>query len=252
MDTISPAPTFSIPQELGHALAEQRFALAAQPIYGLGTGGPVAHEMLIRLVSLTGDLIPAGKFLRDAQDRNAMPVIDICTLQLMREKILPYMPKGSQCLFSINVSALSLLYKPYTERLFSGTWEHLAQKLVFEIPVQDFTAHPDVIPVLKAMRAKGFRIGVDYFGNRSMLEAAKKLQIDILKFDFFKDGAMAKDGNALGGLIEEANGKGFVTVAARVETETQCNAAKIAGFQMFQGNYFGEACWPCTAKKMSV
>lgn len=248
----SAAPAFDIPFELNSALNAKRFALVAQPIYGQGVGAPVGHELLSRLVDSTGTLIPAGQFLQAAAQKNVMPVLDAHTLQLLRDRILPYMPPGSQWWFALNVSAMSLLNNEYLEKLFSPTWTHMAKKLVLEVPVTDFTQHKTIIPVLKRLRQVGYRVGVDYFGNREMIKAARNLQIDNLKFDFCRPDFATITQEMLNELIGEANDNGFTTIAARVENPEQHAMARKAGFTYYQGNHYGEAIWPCSSRRMDL
>jgi len=49
------------------ALAEQRFVLHAQPIVDLRTGRVAYHELLIRMISERGEIIPPGDFLPIAE-----------------------------------------------------------------------------------------------------------------------------------------------------------------------------------------
>lgn len=246
------APAFDIPFELNNALNAKRFALVAQPIYGHGVGGPVGHELLSRLVENNGSLLPAGKFLQAAEQKGLMPTLDICTLQLLRDRILPYMPPGSQWWFALNVSAMSILNAEYLEKLLSPTWTHMAKKLVLEIPVTDFAKHKKIIPILKRLRHVGYRVGVDYFGNREMIKAARNLQIDNLKFDFCRPDFSTISEEMLNDLIAEANANGFTTIAARVESAAQHVMARKAGFSYFQGHHYGEAIWPCSSRHMDL
>lgn len=249
---IQPVPSFDIPFELNSALNAHRFALVAQPIYAQGVGAPVGHEMLSRLVDNGGGMIPAGKFLQAAAQKNLMPTIDSSTLQLMRDRILPYMPPGLKWWFALNVSAMSLLNAEYLEKLFSPTWVPMAKSLVLEVPVLDFTDHKRIIPVLKKLRQAGYRVGVDYFGSREMIAAAKALQIDNLKFDFCRPDLAAISQDTLNSLITEANDNGFTTIAARVEDAHHHVMARKAGFKFYQGNHYGEAIWPCSARKLDL
>jgi diguanylate cyclase (GGDEF)-like protein/PAS domain S-box-containing protein len=54
-------------KSIREALAEQRFVLHAQPIVDLRNGRVAYHELLIRMISETGEIIPPGDFLPIAE-----------------------------------------------------------------------------------------------------------------------------------------------------------------------------------------
>lgn len=63
-------------QRLREALVHEGFALHAQPIVDLWTGQTVMHELLIRMRSDSGHLIPPHRFLGAASRFGYMPAVD--------------------------------------------------------------------------------------------------------------------------------------------------------------------------------
>jgi PAS domain S-box-containing protein len=63
-------------EEIRNALAKGRFVLYRQPIIELSSGRTIKHELLLRMLTLTGEVIPPGLFLPSAEKYGLIQDID--------------------------------------------------------------------------------------------------------------------------------------------------------------------------------
>ncbi len=233
--------------EVVEALNEDRFVLHHQEIRDLHSSNREYqhYEILVRMISKTGELVFPGKFLDiverfDLAERLDTWVIEK-TIQWMEDH--PEEMDSIQTL-SINLSGKSLashkMHKLLTSRVSSS---HIASnKLCFEITetaaVNDMDAAKELI---KSLRLLGCRFALDDFGTgQSSFGYLRNLDVDIIKIDgtFIRDmvsntfdQVMVKSMNDL------AKSVGMKTVAEYVENNDIATALRELGVDYAQGFY---------------
>ncbi len=231
--------------EVVEALNENRFVLHHQKILDLQNSDTQYHhyEILVRMLSKTGELIFPGKFLDiverfDLAERLDTWVIEN-TIQWMEDH--PDKMKDIHT-FSINLSGKSLasqkMHNLLTSRVSSSPIS--SNKLCFEITetaaVNDMNAAKELI---KSLRLLGCRFALDDFGTgQSSFGYLRNLDVDIIKIDgtFIRDmisndfdQVMVKSMNEL------AKSVGMKTVAEYVENEEIATALREIGVDYAQG-----------------
>ena len=94
-------------KHIEQALDEDRFVLYAQPILDLRTREVTRHELLLRMITEDGDLIPPGAFLGVAEQFDLVQRIDRWVTR-RRSRCWPSAARGPPRCLQVNLSARSL------------------------------------------------------------------------------------------------------------------------------------------------
>ena len=231
------------------ALADDRFALFAQPIMALNdSGGEGPHyEVLVRLEDEHGQMVPPGAFLPAAERYNLSGNIDRRVISKSFEWLASHpVHIDALSLCAINLSGGSLtddgLVAFVIEQL--QKWMIPADKICFEITetmaIANLTKATEVINTLRNL---GCKFALDDFGTGlSSFAYLKTLPVDFLKIDgtFVKDivddpidFAMVKTINELGKVT------GKRTIAEFVENEAIRDKLQHIGVDYAQGYGIG-------------
>ena len=214
---------------LRDALAKGRFRLYAQPILPLCAGGAEARfEILIRMLTESGELLPPSKFLPDAERHQLMPAIDRWVVERSLDLLGAHAGSfnGHAARFAINLSGQSLhdaAFAPFIhERLAaSGIPGDL---LCFELTEAAAIAHlGSTATFMGSLRSAGCHFALDDFGaGASSLAHLRSLPVTVLKIDgsFVRDAlADARSESMVKALAQLARSMGITTVAEFIETD---------------------------------
>ncbi|HUR83743.1 MAG TPA: EAL domain-containing protein, partial [Solirubrobacteraceae bacterium] len=180
-------------EQIRDALAEDHFTLYAQPIVSLRGDEAPRHELLVRMVSREGDIIPPSAFLPMAERFDLIQEIDRWVVSRAIDLIAQSPDLAPDVIFEINLSAKSLAQTELptfiARRLAASGVD--PSRLVFEVT--------ETAAIVNVDRAKQFarRLGelgcgvaLDDFGaGMSSFGYLKNLPVDFLKLD----GAFVKD-----------------------------------------------------------
>jgi diguanylate cyclase (GGDEF)-like protein/PAS domain S-box-containing protein len=236
-------------QTLQAALRENRFELHCQPIVpvlGAEQDGP-AMEVLLRLRSETGELLPPADFLQAAERYRLMGMIDRRVVQTTLTALgrggfeLP--PRRS---VSINVSGQTLADAQFLEfvvECLDSTGANPGQ-VCFEIAENAVIANLEharrFIGVLHGM---GCRFALDNFGSGlGSFSNLKNLAVDYLKIDGSFIRNLARDSvnqTMVTAMIRLARTLNFKVVAEQVEDASAMDAARRMGVDYLQGFAIG-------------
>ena len=233
---------------INRALEENRLCLYAQPIVPLNGSNHKHYELLIRMVSESGEIIPPGAFLPAAERYGLMEKIDIWVIE-NAFGLLAANPEFVEKthFIAINLSGQSLVDDDFLELITSQLEKSgvEASRICFEVTetvaISNLTAAVTFISRLKKI---GCRFALDDFGSGlSSFGYLKNLPVDFLKIDgmFVKDivndpidYAMVRSINDIGQVM------GMQTIAEFVEDNEIRGMLKAIGVNYVQGYGIGK------------
>jgi len=231
---------------INEALEENRFRLFFQTISPLGKyyKDVACCELLVRMISKDGDVIPPMAFIPSAERYNLMSNIDRWVIREAMSIIASNRDvlRDNQFHFSINLSAQSLSdndFLCFIKEQFKE-FDLLPQRFCFEITettaILNLSIAKEFISTLKEM---GCSFSLDDFGSGlSSFEYLKNLSVDYLKIDgaFVKnlvndqvDKAMVQSINQVGHVM------GIKTIAEFAENEKIISILQDIGVDFAQG-----------------
>ncbi len=233
-------------QDIKKALNENSFTLFCQKIISLqeNHSHPQFYELLIRLKSESGELIPPMAFLPAAERYDLMQDIDKWVVGHALETIDKYCCKAGfeQLLLSINLSGQSLGNKNFhdyvSNKILSSKCkpEHLCFEITETAIISNMSKAIDFIHSLKQL---GCKFALDDFGNGlSSFAYLKNLPVNFLKIDggFVRNICHDKTDYAF---VEAIHKIGTVmnirTIAEYVENEDTLQLLKETGIDYAQG-----------------
>jgi PAS domain S-box-containing protein len=223
------------------ALDEDRLVLYAQPIIEVATGKTVHHELLVRMISPSGEVIAPGAFLPVAEQHGLIREID----RRVFEMALPHAAAGNPV--AINVSAASIseagLFRHVEEQLVAHRID--PQMIIFEITETALVHNEGVAHVfIDSVRRLGCGVALDDFGTGyGSFRYLKNLPVNVLKLDqeFVRDlegETSTVNRHVIQATVTLAQGMGQKTVAEGVETESTLDLIRDLGVDYAQGYLF--------------
>jgi len=229
------------------ALDDGRMVLYEQPIVSLrDTAKNGRHELLVRMVDESSQLILPMEFIPAAERYHLMPAVDRWVIAKALS-VLGADPPGTSHTYSINLSGQSI----GDEGLEAFIRERLARhgvdprRIGFEITETAAIGNLSrAIGFIRSLKEAGCTFALDDFGSGlSSFAYLKELPVDYLKIDgrFVKDmlrqpvdRAMVEAINSIGHVI------GLVTVAEFVEDQETLEALRAIGVDCAQGFHIRE------------
>ena len=210
------------------ALEEDRFVLFRQEITPLRNPDKTPHwELLVRMRSQDGAIIPPGDFIPAAERYNLMNAIDRWVIDNAFQHLQSFQQQGDESVYSINLSGNSLNDDDLSEYIAEkiNQYQIRTGQLCFE--VTETAAVFNLMKanrIIKALKKLGCRFSLDDFGSGlSSFGYLKNLPVDFLKID----GSFVKDMNTnpMNRAIVEAIHQVGHTLSIRTIAEFVENAA---------------------------
>jgi PAS domain S-box-containing protein len=226
--------------EIRRAFEEDRFELHAQPIVDLATGETVQRELLIRMRSPEGKLIPPGAFLPAAEKHGAIRDIDRWVIAQGADLAALGID------VEINISAASI-GDPGLVADIEAELERTGadpSRLVFEITETALIEETEVaVTLAERLRRLGCRFALDDFGSGyGGFHYLKHLPMDFLKIDreFIRDARTSEaDQHVIRAIVGLAHGFGLKTIAEGVEDQETLDLLHEFGVDHAQGFHLG-------------
>lgn len=229
------------------ALEENRYTLYTQPIVPLGQSTDKNYEILLRMVSESGDIIAPDEFLPTAERYDLMDKLDGWTIENTFRLLASHPAFVEQLHFiSINLSGQSLTKGEFLNSIVALIREFKidASKICFEITetaaISNLSA---AITFISSLKELGCRFALDDFGSGfSSYGYLKSLPVDYLKIDgmFVKD---IVDGPIDRAMVNSINDIGHVmgmkTIAEYVENNEIESILRDISVDYAQGYYTG-------------
>ena len=222
------------------AITANRLVLYAQPIVDAHTLETVSHELLLRMISQDGALVPPATFLPAAERFGLMAQID----RWVAPRAVAVAARGIPIAF--NLSAAS-----FTDARVIGEFEAAihrtgadASRIVVELTETALLqGEAAARAVLGRVRELGCRVALDDFGTGyGGLTYAKQFPVDILKIDveFVRDAARSEESRSVvRAVVALAQDLGLDTVAEGIEDAATVELVRELGVGFLQGFHLG-------------
>jgi EAL domain-containing protein (putative c-di-GMP-specific phosphodiesterase class I) len=229
------------------AMEENRLRLFVQPIYPANpkSGASLHHEVLLRMLDDSGEIILPMAFIPAAERYNLMPAIDRWVVSTAFSFYHQMFPDNGERrgIYTVNLSGHSLCdenFFDFVERQFAlNNVPH--DGICFEITeTAAITNLAEATGFIAKLKERGCRFALDDFGSGlSSFAYLKNLPVDYIKIDgtFVKDMATDSMDRAM---VESINHIGHVmglkTIAECVESEAILKHLRQVGVDYVQGD----------------
>ena len=219
--------------ELRSALANNEFSLVYQPQLDINTNQCLSAEALIRWQHpKAGEILPLD-FIPVAEESGLIIPIGEWVIHTVCKQINEWKKHGlPQIRIAVNVSRQQLKQTNFASTIKNILKEHKINPRFLEMEITEnvIIAHPEVMRMIRELKAIGVNIVLDDFGiGSSSLNYLKQLHIDRLKIDrtfIQKILKTRSDEIIIEAIMTLAQSMNFKVVAEGVETQKQINFLK--------------------------
>ena len=228
------------------ALTHDRLELLCQPILDLATNEISQYELLLRLRTEDGQLLPPSAFLYVAERFGTILAIDAWVVRQAIALIATHARAGRSLTLNVNISAKSI----GSPQLIAIIDRALADSgidpacLVFELTETAAIGNIDHAKTFTTeLRSRGCRFALDDFGSGfGSFYYLKHLPFDYFKIDgdFIRGfGANPTDQLVVEAIVGIARGMGKKTVAEFVTDQAMTDRLRCSGIDYAQGFHIG-------------
>lgn len=233
-------------ERIQHALSHDQLELFCQPILDLATDEVSQYELLLRLRTNEGQLLPPSAFLYVAERFGTILAIDAWVIQQAIALIAAEAAEGRVLTLNVNVSAHSIGNTQLMTVLDTalGRMSIDPARLVFELTETAAISNMERAKEFIAdVRMRGFRLALDDFG----VGFGSLYYLKHLPFDYFKiDGDFIRgfdthptDRLVVEAIVGIARGMGTKTVAEFVTDQPMVEHLRRCGINYVQGFHIG-------------
>jgi predicted signal transduction protein with EAL and GGDEF domain len=228
------------------AITDDRLSLHTQPIRSLASGGIERYELLLRMTSEDGELLPAASFIEAAERSGMVQELDRWVVGRARELLAERERRGAPLSLHVNISGASLTDVSVLEfierRLDEGGVD--PSSCTFEITetanVQDYDAAGGFADRLTDF---GCQVAIDDYGaGFGPFHYLKRIPFDLIKIDgsFVRDMPRSDaDQLTVQAIVQIARGLGKTTIAEYVQDDLTAKMLLDYGVDMAQGFHLG-------------
>ncbi|WP_246087876.1 EAL domain-containing protein [Paracoccus marinus] len=217
--------------------------LAYQPVVqSYRPDRPAFYEGLIRIVDVTGRLIPLRDFMPHVETTELGRQIDCLALSLG----LQTLTQEPAVRLSVNMSARSIGHEDWARTLADGlrNRESIAERLILEVTESSAMDLPDEVRTfMHDLQGRGVSFALDDFGaGYTSFRYLQDFCFDMIKIDgrFIRGIAEERDNQVLTRALQSiAHHFDMFTVAESVETAEDAAFLIEMGLDCLQGYYFG-------------
>ncbi|MBV0892027.1 EAL domain-containing protein [Paracoccus sp. Z118] len=203
---------------------------------------PAFYEGLIRIIDVTGRLIPLRDFMPKVETTELGRQIDCLALALG----LQTLAQESSLRLSVNMSARSIGHEDWARTLADGIRgrESIAERLILEVTESSAMEMPDQVRrFMHDLQGRGVSFALDDFGaGYTSFRYLQDFCFDMIKIDgrFIRGIAEHRDNQVLARALQSiAHHFDMFTVAESVETAEDAAFLIGMGVDCLQGYYFG-------------
>ena len=233
-------------ERIRRALEEDRMVLYGQPIYDLREKRVSQIEVLLRMRSEEGELVPPGSFLPTAERFGLIQQIDAWVVRESIARLGRAAASGPRVALEINLSGISIGDPELPQLIDAALAEAPVDpaNLVFEITETAAIASMDAArSFAESLTRLGCRFALDDFGaGFGSFFYLKYLPLDYLKIDgeFIQNLPRSRvDQRMVRAMVDIAAGLGLRTIAEFVESEQTLKLLTEYGIDFVQGYHVG-------------
>ncbi len=229
------------------ALTQDRLSLHTQPIRSLASGGIERYELLLRMTSDDGQLLPAADFIGAAERSGMIQELDRWVVARALELLGRREREGQPVSLHVNLSGASLsdisVMEFIERRLDEGDAD--PSRCTFEITStskpQDYAKAGGFADRLSEF---GCQVAIDDYGTGfGPFHYLKALPFDLIKIDgtFIRDMPRSDaDQLTVQAIVQIARGLGKATIAEYVQDDETTTMLRDYGVDMAQGFHLGK------------
>jgi diguanylate cyclase (GGDEF)-like protein/PAS domain S-box-containing protein len=233
-------------ERIREALEEDRFTLYAQPIVELSSGAVRQHELLLRMLDESGEVILPAAFLGVAERFDLMQEIDRWVVARAIRHMGEQRAAGRELVFEVNISGSSTGDPELLTIIERGLAETRVDPVNLVLEVTETTAVAN-IPRAQQFAARlaelGCRFALDDFGaGFGSFYYLKHLPFDLLKIDgeFVRSCTTSTtDQLLIRAAVDIARGLGKKTIAEYVGDDATVELLRELGVDYAQGFHIG-------------
>ncbi len=230
------------------ALTGGRLSLHTQPIRSLSSGGIERYELLLRMRSEEGELLPAAAFIEAAERSGMVKELDRWVVARALELLAERESLGAPLSLHVNLSGASLTDVSVLEfierRLDEGgadpsrcTFEITETASVYDLDYEAATGFADRLVDF------GCQVAIDDYGaGFGPFHYLKRIPFDLIKIDgsFIQDMPRSDaDQLTVKAIVQIARGLGKTTIAEYVQDDRTTEMLREYGVDMAQGFHLG-------------
>jgi len=228
------------------ALTSDRLSLHTQPIRSLASGGIERYELLLRMTTEEGELLPAASFIEAAERAGMVQELDRWVVGQALELLAERERQGAPLSLHVNLSGASLsdisVLEFIERRLDEGGADPAS--CTFEITetanVLDYEAASGFADRLTEF---GCQVAIDDYGaGFGPFHYLKTIPFDLIKIDgaFVRDMPRSDaDQLTVKAIVQIARGLGKTTIAEYVQDDQTAELLREYGVDMAQGFHLG-------------
>jgi diguanylate cyclase (GGDEF)-like protein len=228
------------------ALTQDRLSLQTQPIHNLSSGGIERYELLLRMTSEDGELLPAASFIEAAERSGMVQELDRWVVSRALELLAERERRGKPLSVHVNLSGASLTdvsVLEFIERRLDEVGTD-PSNCTFEITetanVYDYETAAGFADRLTDV---GCQVAIDDYGaGFGPFHYLKRIPFDLIKIDgaFVRDMPNSDaDQLTVQAIVQIARGLGKATIAEFVQDDTTAEMLRGYGVDMAQGFHLG-------------
>ncbi|MGA2529828.1 MAG: EAL domain-containing protein [Acidimicrobiales bacterium] len=225
------------------ALDQHRFVLFAQPVLDLSTKLVVQHELLLRMISPSGEIVLPGRFLPTAEEFGLISEID----RWVVGEAARLAAEGHAVEF--NLSAKSVLDPNMLDVVSEALASHGARAELLVCEITETAIMSDIAAAevfVRGLNDLGCQVALDDFGaGYGGFAYLKRLPVSYLKIDqeFVRDLAQeASSRHVVSAVVSLARAFSLVTVGEAAEDEVTLELLEQLGVDRAQGFVIARPC----------
>jgi diguanylate cyclase (GGDEF)-like protein len=228
------------------ALTDDRLSLQTQPIRSLASGGIERYELLLRMTSEEGELLPASSFIAAAERAGMIQELDRWVVGQALELLVEHERQGAPLSLHVNISGASLTDISVLEfierRLDEGGADpsHCTFEITATASAYDYEQASGFADRLTEF---GCQVAIDDYGaGFGPFHYLKRIPFDLIKIDgsFVRDMPRSDaDQLTVQAIVQIARGLGKATIAEYVQDDLTARMLHEYGVDMAQGYHLG-------------
>lgn len=228
------------------ALTQGRLSLHGQPIHNLDSGAVERYELLLRMTSEEGELLPARRFIEAAERSGMVQELDRWVVNRALELLAVRERQGTPLTLHVNLSGASLTDVSVLEfierRLDEGGVDpaHCTFEITETANAYDYEVASGFADRLVDL---GFQVAIDDYGaGFGPFHYLKRVPFDLIKIDgsFVRDMPRSDaDQLTVKAIVQIARGLGKATIAEYVQDDQTTELLREYGVDMAQGYHLG-------------